>query len=172
VAAHRVPGPAVRGGGAAAEPSGPAMTSRAPLWPALAVLAGAAGSTLATAMAAAVAGRQADLALQPVELTLRVGLLLAAPCAGAVLAAMVIPKPDPDALWRLAVVGIGLGVPFGPVLVLQLDRVVEFGLGTCLLTVGVLVAWGLVGSILAAGWWSRPARWTERSELPGPEPPG
>jgi hypothetical protein len=147
------------------------MTSRAPLWPALAVLAGAAGSTLATAMAAAVAGRQADLALQPVELTLRVGLLLAAPCVGAVLAAVVLPRPAADPLARLAVVSIGLGVPFGPLLVLQLNRVVEFGLGACVLTAGVLVAWGLVGAMLAAGWWSRPARWTERNELPGPEPP-
>lgn len=144
---------------------------RAAIWPALAVPAGAAGSTLTTAAAAQVAGRQSDLALQPVELTLRVALLLAAPCLGAMLAAMVIPRPSPQALYRLAVVGIGLGVPFGPVLVLRLDRVVEFGLVTTLLTLGVLAAWGLVGSVLAAGWWVRPSRWAERTELPEPEPP-
>jgi len=145
---------------------------RAAIWPALAVPAGAAGSTLTTAVAAAVAGRQSDLALQPVELTLRVVLLLAAPCVGAMVAAVVIPRPSQEAIYRLAVVGIGLGVPFGPVLVLRLDRVVEFGVGTTVLTLGVLVAWGLVGSALAAGWWVRPSRWVERTELPGPELPG
>src|SRR5436189_186579 len=41
------------------------MRQRAALWPLLAVPAGAAGSTLTTAIAAAVAGREADLALQP-----------------------------------------------------------------------------------------------------------
>jgi hypothetical protein len=148
----------------------PALRGAA-IWPALAVLAGAAGSTLTTAVAAAVAGRQADLALQPVELTLRVGLLLAAPCVGAMVAAVVIPRPSPEALYRLAVVGVGLGVPFGPVLVLRLDRVMEFGATTTLLTVGVLAAWGMVGSALAAGWWVRPPRWAERTELPGPDPP-
>ena len=55
-------------------------------WAVAAGLAGIAASTLATALAAAVAGRQSDLALQPVELALRVGLLLIAPCVGAVLA--------------------------------------------------------------------------------------
>jgi len=90
---------------------------------------------------------------------------------GAMLAAVVIPRPSPEAIYRLAVVGIGLGVPFGPVLVLRLERVVEFGVATTLLTVGVLILWGLVGSVLAAGWWVRPPRWAERTELPGPEPP-
>jgi len=159
VAAHRVARPTIGRAGAAA------------IWPALAVPAGAAGSTLTTAVAAVVAGRQSDLALQPVELTLRVALLLAAPCVGAMLAAVVIPRPSPEAIYRLAVVGIGLGVPFGPVLVLRLERVVEFGVATTLLTVGMLTLWGLVGSVLAAGWWVRPPRWAERTELPGPEPP-
>jgi hypothetical protein len=148
-------------------------------WLLVAGLAGAAASTLATALAAAVAGRQADLALQPVELALRVGLLLAAPCVGAVLAAMVVPRGG----GRLAVVAVGVGVPAGPLLVLRLDRLREFGLAPTLLAVGVLAAWGAVGAALAAGWWARPPRRVQRSDLPaldavlppstpGPPPPG
>ena len=131
-------------------------------WAVAAGLAGVAASTLATALAAAVAGRQSDLALQPVELALRVGLLLVAPCVGAVLAAVVVPKGG----GRLAVVAVGLGVPLGPLLVLRLDRVREFGLPASLLTVGVMVAWGAVGAALAAGWWARPGRQVERTDLP------
>ena len=131
-------------------------------WAVAAGLAGIAASTLATALAAGVAGRQSDLALQPVELALRVGLLLVAPCVGAVLAAVVVPKGG----GRLAVIAVGLGVPLGPLLVLRLDRVREFGLPSSLLTVGVLVAWGAVGAALAAGWWARPGRQTERTDLP------
>jgi hypothetical protein len=131
-------------------------------------LAAVAASTLATAMAAAVAGRQSDLALQPVELALRVGLLLGAPCVGAVLAAVVVPARGA----RLAVVAVGLGVPLGPLLVLRLDRVRDFGLAASLLTAGVMVAWGVVGAALAAGWWARPARRVERTDLPlAPEDP-
>jgi hypothetical protein len=144
-------------------------------WALAAGLAGAAASTLATALAAAVAGRQSDLALEPVELTLRVGLLLVAPCVGAVLAAVVVPVPaarGPLGGGRLAVVAVGLGVPLGPLLVLRLDRVREFGLATSLLTVGVLVAWGVVGSALAAGWWARPRRRVERTDLPLGPPVG
>jgi hypothetical protein len=133
-------------------------------WAVAAGLAGVAASTLATALAAAVAGRQSDLALQPVELALRVGLLLVAPCVGAVLAAVVVPKGG----GRLAVVAVGLGVPLGPLLVLRLDRVREFGLPASLLTVGVMVAWGAVGAALAAGWWARPGRQVERTDLPLP----
>ncbi|HYN18161.1 MAG TPA: hypothetical protein VEY96_08760, partial [Actinomycetes bacterium] len=131
-------------------------------WAVAAGLAGIAGSTLATALAAAVAGRQSDLALQPVELALRVGLLLVAPCVGAVLAAVVVPRGG----GRLAVVAVGLGVPIGPLLVLRLDRVRDFGLPSSLLTVGVMVAWGVVGAALAAGWWARPDRNVQRTELP------
>ena len=131
-------------------------------------LAAVAASTLATTMAAAVAGRQSDLALQPVELALRVGLLLGAPCVGAVLAAVVVPARGA----RLAVVAVGLGVPLGPLLVLRLDRVRDFGLASSLLTAGVMVAWGVVGAALAAGWWARPARRVERTDLPlAPEDP-
>ena len=131
-------------------------------WAVAAGLAGIAASTLATALAAAVAGRQSDLALQPVELALRVGLLLVAPCVGAVLAAVVVPRGG----GRLAVVAVGLGVPIGPLLVLRLDRVRDFGLPSSLLTVGVMVAWGVVGAALAAGWWARPGRQVERTDLP------
>jgi hypothetical protein len=140
-------------------------------WAVAAGLAGVAASTLASTLAAAVAGRQSDLALQPVELALRVALLLVAPCVGAVLAAVVVPARTTGGGSRLAVVAVGLGVPFGPLLVLRLDRVREYGLVTALLTVGVMVAWGLVGSALAAGWWARPDRRVERTDLPmAPEP--
>jgi hypothetical protein len=164
-------------------------------WAVAAGLAAVAASTLATTLAAAVAGRQSDLALEPVELALRVALLLVAPCVGAVLAAVVVParstgaplrgspdpsrstgaplrgSPEPSARsttggGRLAVVAVGLGVPFGPLLVLRLDRVREYGLATALLTVGVMVAWGAVGAALAAGWWARPGRQVERTDLP------
>ena len=134
-------------------------------WAVAAGLAGIAASTLATALAAAVAGRQSDLALQPVELALRVGLLLVAPCVGAILAAVVVPVRLGGG-GRLAVVAVGLGVPLGPLLVLRLDRVREFGLTSALLTVGVMVAWGVVGAALAAGWWARPGRQVMRTDLP------
>jgi hypothetical protein len=135
-------------------------------WAVLALLAGIAASTLTTALAAAVAGRQSDLALQPVELALRVALLLIAPCVGAILAAVVVPARAPAGGGRLAVVAVGLGVPVGPLLVLRLDQVREFGLPTSLLTLGVLLAWGVVGAALAAGWWARPGRRVERTDLP------
>jgi len=135
-------------------------------WAVLAFLAGVAASTLTTALAAAVAGRQSDLALQPVELALRVALLLIAPCVGAVLAAVVVPVRSAARGGWLAVVAVGLGVPVGPLLVLRLDQVREFGPPTSLLTLGVLVAWGLVGAALAAGWWARPGRRVERTDLP------
>jgi hypothetical protein len=135
-------------------------------WAVLALLAAVAASTLTTALAAAVAGRQSDLALQPVELALRVALLLIAPCVGAVLAAVVVPARTPAGGGRLAVVAVGLGVPVGPLLVLRLDQVRQFGLPSSLLTVGVLLAWGLVGAGLAAGWWARPGRRVERTDLP------
>jgi hypothetical protein len=132
-------------------------------WAVAAGLAGVAASTLATALAAAVAGRQSDLALQPVELALRVGLLLVAPCVGAVLAAVVVPATGGR---RLPAAAVGVGVPIGPLLVLRLDRVRAFGLASSLLTLGVLLAWGVVGGCLAAGWWARPGRRVERTDLP------
>jgi len=148
-------------GTGAAEP-GPGRRRPGIRWTVAAGLAGAAASTLATALAAAVAGRQADLALQPVELALRVGLLLGAPCVGAVLAAMVVPRGG----GRWAVVAVGVGVPAGPLLVLRLDRLREFGVAPALLTVGVLAAWGAVGATLAAGWWARPTRPVQHTDLP------
>jgi hypothetical protein len=132
-------------------------------WAVAAGLAGVAASALATALAAAVAGRQSDLALQPVELALRVGLLLVAPCVGAVLAAVVVPATGGR---RLPAAAVGVGVPIGPLLVLRLDRVRDFGLTSALLTLGVMVAWGVVGAALAAGWWARPGRRVERTDLP------
>jgi hypothetical protein len=134
-------------------------------WAVAAGLAGVAASTLTTALAAAVAGRESDLALQPVELALRVGLLLIAPCVGAILAAVVMPVRLGGG-GRLAVLAVGLAVPLGPLLVLRLDRVRDFGLASAVLTVGVMVAWGAVGAALAAGWWARPSRRVERTDLP------
>jgi len=135
-------------------------------WAVLALLAGVAASTLTTALAAAVAGRQSDLALQPVELALRVALLLIAPCIGAVLAAVVVPARSAAGGGWPAVAAVGLGVPVGPLLVLRLDQVREYGVPSALLTLGVLLAWGLVGAALAAGWWARPGRRVERTDLP------
>jgi hypothetical protein len=151
-----------------AEAAGPGGRRPRWRWAVVAGLAGAAASTLVTALAAAVAGRQSDLALRPVELALRVGLLLGAPCVGAVLAAVTVPRGG----GRLTVVAVGLGVPVGPLLVLRLDRVREFGLTATLLTLAVMVAWGVVGAALAAGWWARPDRRVQRTELPLPLPAG
>lgn len=140
-------------------------------WPIAAGLGAAAASTLTTAGAAAAAGRQADLALQPIELALRVGLLLAAPCAGALLAAIAIPRGG----GRSTLLAIAIGVPVGPLVVLRLDRMGQFGAIPALLTVAVLVLWGIAGALLASSWWRRPARTLDRSALPtgdGPDPPG
>jgi MFS family permease len=134
-------------------------------WAVAAGLAGVAASTLTTALAAAVAGRESDLALQPVELALRVGLLLIAPCVGAILAAVVVPARNEHG-GRLAALAVGLAVPLGPLLVLRLDRMRDFGLASAALTVGVMAAWGAVGAALAAGWWARPGRRVERTDLP------
>jgi hypothetical protein len=35
-----------------------------------------------------------------------------------------------------------------------------------------MAAWAVVGAALAAGWWSRPERYSERTELPGSDPLG
>ncbi len=173
MAADRLSGPGVRTAGPGEAAAVPVRPPRAALWPLLAVPAGAAGSTLTTAVAAAVAGREADLALQPLELALRVALLLAAPCVGALVAALVLPRPTGSPLVaRLTVAGVGLGVPFGPLLVLRMERVLHFGIGAILLSLVVLLAWGMVGAVLAAGWWARPERYADRAELPGSDPLG
>jgi hypothetical protein len=158
VADHRLGG---------AQLSAPARSSRI-AWPVAACLGAAAASTLCTAGAAAAAGREADLALQPIELALRVGLLLAAPCAGALLAAIAVPRGG----GRVTLAAIGIGVPVGPLLVLRLDRMSQFGAIPALLTVAVLVLWGIAGAMLASSWWRRPARASERSELPGADREG
>src|SRR6266540_3665270 len=118
-----------------------------------------------------VAAASADVvALQPIELALRVGLLLVAPCAGALLAAIAIPRGG----GRSTLAAIGIGVPLGPLLVLRLDRMSQFGAVPALLTVAVLVLWGIAGAQLASSWWRRPSRAVETSALPGPgpDPPG
>ena len=135
-------------------------------WTIVAGLGAAAASTLTTAGAAAAAGRQADLTLQPVELALRGGLLLAAPCAGALLAAIAVPRGG----GRSTLAAIGIGVPVGPLLVLRLDRMSQFGAVPALLTVAVLVLWGIAGALLASSWWRRPSRAVDTSALPGPLP--
>jgi hypothetical protein len=162
VVADRLGRPNLRPLGAPA----PSSRSSRVAWPVAAGLAAAAASTLTTAGAAAAAGRQADLALQPIELALRVGLLLAAPLAGALLAAIAIPKGG--GRWTLA--AIGLGVPIGPLLVLRLDRLGQFGVVPSLLTAAVLILWGIAGAMLASSWWRRPARTVDRSALPGADP--
>jgi len=68
-------------------------------------------------------------------------------------------------------------VPIGPLLVLRLDRITQFGAVPAILTVAVLVLWGVAGAMLASSWWRRPSRNLERSTLPGagadePEPGG
>ncbi len=135
-------------------------------WSIAAGIGAAAASTLCTVGAAAAAGRQADLALQPVELALRVGLLLVAPCAGALLAAIAIPRGG----GRPTLAAIGIGVPIGPLLVLRLDHMSQFGAIPALLTVAVLVLWGIAGALLASSWWGRPSRAVDTSALPGPLP--
>lgn len=139
-----------------------------PVLLAAALVAGAGGSTLATALASAAAGRDADLHLQPAEFTIRVTLLLVAPCVGALLAAVAVPRGGG---WPAAA-AIGLGVPAGPLLVLRIYRVFGFGLGPALLAVGVLVVWAVIGGVLAAGWWGRPSRPVERTALPPVRPDG
>jgi hypothetical protein len=109
------------------------------------LLAGAAASTFATAVAAGVAGFQANRNLQPIEFTLRVGLLLAAPCIGAMLAILVLPRrAGPRPAWA-----IGAGVAVGPLLVLRMDRLLEYGPIPAAAGIGALVAWVVAGAAVA-----------------------
>jgi hypothetical protein len=113
------------------------------------VALGAASSTVTTALAVGVVGRNADRLYQPIEFTVRVALLLVAPCMGAILAALfsavVPPRRVTPAPW-----GIGLGVVVGPILALRLDRTQDLGVQT-MVTFGVLLAcWAVVGGLLAA----------------------
>src|SRR4029453_11467377 len=80
----------------------------------------AAASTFTTSVAAGVASYQADRDLQPLEFTIRAGLLLAAPAIGGMLGG------------------------------LRLGRVWHYGLAPTLVTVALLAAWAYVGAALAA----------------------
>ena len=129
-------------------------------------VAGAAASIFATAVAAGVAGFQANRNLQPIEFTIRVGLLLAAPCMGAVLATLVLPRRrGPRPAWA-----IGAGVAIGPLLVLRMDRLLGYGLLPAVAGVAALAAWVLAGAAVARDTSTRPDRDVERSQLP-PGPP-
>jgi len=115
----------------------------------LGVVLGAASSTVTTALAVGVAGKHADRFFQPVEFTIRVALLLAAPCMGAILAALfaavVVPRKVTPAPWAM-----GLGVVAGPILALRLDRVQDLGVETVVAFALLLVCWAVVGGLLAA----------------------
>lgn len=133
--------------------------------PVTGVLLGAAGSTFTTAIAAAVAGFQADRILQPIEFTIRVSLLLAAPCIGAFLATGFLPR----FVVRPPVWSVGLGTVAGPILVLRLDRIPAFGPGPTLAAAGVIVAWAAISSIVAASTARRPDP-DDHTPLPSPPP--
>jgi hypothetical protein len=141
--AHGLPGPSGHG----PEP-GPRLRSRIG-GAVLGLVLGAASSTVTTALAVGVAGRHADRFFQPIEFTIRVALLLAAPCMGAVLAALfaavVVPRKVVPAPWAM-----GLGVVAGPILALRLDRVQDLGVETVVTFAVLLVCWAVVGGLLAA----------------------
>jgi hypothetical protein len=136
--------------------------------PVTGLLLGAAGSTFTTAIAAGVAGFQADRVLEPVEFAIRVSLLLAAPCLGAFVATGFLPRfvARPPA-WA-----VGIGAAAGPILVLRLDRVRVYGLGTTLAAAGVIAAWAAISAVIAAST-RRPDHRDpgDRSDLPPPSPP-
>ena len=117
--------------------------------PVIAFAAGAAASTFTTSVAAGVAGYQASRALEPVEFTLRVGLLVAAPCMGAILATLVLPRRRV----RLPVWAISAGAAVGPLIVLRLDRLLQYGWRAGLAGLAALVVWaaGSAAVISAAG---------------------
>lgn len=115
----------------------------------LGVVLGAASSTVTTALAVGVAGRNADRLFQPIEFTVRVALLLVAPCMGAILAALFSAVVPPRRV-RPAPWAIGLGVVVGPILALRLDRTQELGAQTVAAFGVLLVCWAVVGGLLAA----------------------
>jgi hypothetical protein len=131
----------------------------------LGVVLGAASSTVTTALAVGVAGSHADRLFQPIEFTIRVGLLLVAPPMGAVVAALfaaiVLPKRVVVAPWA-----VGLGIVVGPILALRLERATQFGSSTTVTFGLLLVCWAVVGGILAAVAAARTA------PRPGPDRPG
>jgi hypothetical protein len=138
--------------------------------PALAFAAGVAASVFTTSVAAAAAGYQANRSLQPLELTLRVGLLVAAPCMGAVLATLVLPRRGAKRpVWAIAA-----GAAAGPLIVLRLDRLLGYGWRPALAGVAALVVWTLVSAavIVAAGAGrARPSRHGPPAAPPPPAPP-
>jgi hypothetical protein len=123
---------------------------------ALGVVLGAASSTVTTALAVGVAGRNADRLIQSLEFTIRVALLLAAPCMGAILAALfaavVVPRRVVPAPWAM-----GLGSVVGPILALNLDRVRELGSETVVTFAILLVCWAVLGGFLASAATARAA---------------
>jgi hypothetical protein len=141
-----------------------ASTRQRLVGPLAGLFAGAAASVFATAVASGVAGYQASRSLRPIEFTLRVGLLVAAPLIGAVLARLALPRrAGPYPSWA-----IGAGVVVGPLVVLRLDRVVSFGWTAILATAASLAAWGLAGAHLASSAATRGSQPAERTELPPP----
>lgn len=122
----------------------------------LGVVLGAASSTVTTALAVGVAGKNADRYFESIEFTIRVVLLLAAPCMGAILAALFVAVVAPGRL-VLAPWAVGLGVMVGPILALRLDRVLQLGVRTTVVFGVLLVCWAIVGGVLAAAAASRTA---------------
>jgi hypothetical protein len=124
----------------------------------LGVLLGSAASTVTTALAVGVAGANIDRLYRPVEFTLRVGLLLGAPCMGAIVAALlanvVLSRRVAVAPWA-----VGLGTVAGPILALRLERTLALGTRTAVTFGALLVCWAVAGGILARlGMRPRPAR--------------
>jgi hypothetical protein len=162
------------GGPKAAGPTGPSHPGterRAAFGAVIAFAAGAAASTFTTSVASGVAGYQASRALQPLEFTLRVGLLVAAPCMGAILATLVMPRRGV----RRPVWAISAGAAVGPLLVLRLDRLLSYGWRSALAGVAALVVWTAASAAVIAaagtgGGGGRPHP-PGHSELPSPPPP-
>jgi hypothetical protein len=134
--------------------------------PVIALAAGAAASTFTTSVAAGVAGYQASRSLQPLEFTLRVGLLIAAPLMGAILATLVLPRTGT----RRPVWAISVGAAVGPLIVLRLDRLISYGWRPTLAGLAALVVWTAASAAGTGGGGGRPRRPT-RTELPSPPPP-
>ncbi len=110
------------------------------------LLAGAAASVLTTGVAAGVAGFEANGELRSLEFAIRVFLLLAAPGVGALLAVPVLSRrPVRPPVWA-----VGLGVLFGPILVLRLDRLLALDGSSIVAVLTVLLLWFVLGTLLAS----------------------
>lgn len=109
------------------------------------LIAGAAASVLTTGVAAGVAGFEANGELRSVEFAIRVFLLLAAPGVGALLAVPVLSRrPVRPPAWS-----VGLGVLFGPILVLRLDSLLALGGSSVVAVLAALLLWFVLGTLLA-----------------------